>query len=138
MSATKQMLGGPIPLAAPAGASLTVVGDDKHTSLVIGAGRTSRTGSAQPRDYIRVTLTPVGRYQLLTALLDWRYVEDDLPDENFVVLIAIDHPHAEEPARGLFDAGHWYFQDGRPVEPDRRVYAWAYSPGLPPKKGGRA
>jgi hypothetical protein len=135
----KRALSTPIPLASPAGASLTVVGDEKHTCLVIGAGRTSRAGAGQPRGYITISLSPIGREHLLTGLLDWRYADAELPDDNCRVLIAIDSPHSEEPAFGFHDADHWYFENGDRVdqEVNAPVYAWAHIPAMPAKKGGR-
>ncbi len=120
----------PIALQSPAGATLTVVHGKVHTALVLSTGRGIRPSKSS------VALSEIGRDQLLTALLDWRYIHDDLPDDDVRVILATEREadlHGE-PLYGSLADGLWYNDEGGLIE---GVYAWAHIPALPPmKKGG--
>lgn len=117
-----------IALASPENASLRVI-HGKKTCLAIALQR-----GRHFKTYISYDLSEIGHDQLLTALLDWRYVEDEKPDEETRVILAIDNPDSDEPVFGCLSEGHWWNEDGGRID---RVYAWAHIPGLPPKKEGK-
>ncbi|MCX6950583.1 MAG: hypothetical protein NTV51_00100, partial [Verrucomicrobia bacterium] len=56
----------PIALLSPSRSTLTVCHGRKHTCLAITSGR----------GITSLDLSEIGRDQLLTALLDWKYVAD--------------------------------------------------------------
>lgn len=126
----KRALSAPIPVANVQGATLLVVGNDQgRVSLVFSHGA----------EHIRAVLLPPARDQLVTALLDWRYVADELPDDDTRVMIAVDDDRTDEPDFGYHADGKWWYDDEPHLSPvEVRVYAWAHTPGLPPQKGARA
>jgi hypothetical protein len=69
----------------------------------------------------------------LEEKLVWYYVEDQLPDDGITVLMAIANDGTDEVYHGYRAGDGWLF-DGQAIA--GRVYAWAYSPAKPPKKGG--
>ncbi len=117
-----------IALASPTGATLTVVRGKKVTCLAIALQRGKHF-----KTYIGYDLTEIGCDQLLTALLDWRYTADELPDDDVRVVCALDSKDTGEPVFGHVTAGRWWDDDNMFLG---QVYAWAHVPALPPKKGG--
>lgn len=78
---------------------------------------------------------------LITQPIAWRFVDDEMPDDEIRVLVAFDDDDTGEPSFGYHSGGVWYFDDFDGASRDPRpvyapVYAWAHTPGLPPKKGG--
>lgn len=119
-----------IRLAAPSSATLQVVHGKKVTCLAIAMPR-----GRHYKTMIGYDLTAIGRDQLVTALLDWRWVQDELPPEGTYVLIACGGV-AYQPGFGFHKDGRWYFDAGEPVDGGVPVYAWAHAPAMPAKKGG--
>lgn len=76
-------------------------------------------------------------HHLITALsgfaLDWRRIQDDLPEENTACFIAFDpgQPFDQPEVREAWhDHGVWFFSDGG-GHVEGRVYAWAPMPAAP-------
>lgn len=82
------------------------------------------TGSERVGEVISVTFE---------EKLVWYYVEDQLPDDGITVLIAIENDGTDEVYHGSRAGDAWLF-DGQAIE--GRVYAWAYAPAKPAKRGG--
>lgn len=117
-----------IALASPKGATLRVVRGEKVTCLAVSLPR-----GAHFKTVVGYDLSEVGRDQLLTALLDWRYTADELPDDDTRVICALDSKHTDELEFGHHGDGQWWGDDHASLG---IVYAWAHIPALPPKKGG--
>lgn len=115
-----------IQLASPDDTVLRVINQDAKAALVVSTGTAHKLVTG-------FYLSEIGRDQLLTALLDWRYTADELPDDEVRVICALDNKHTDEPAFGHVSAGRWWDDDNIALG---QVYAWAHVPALPPKKGG--
>lgn len=119
-------------LASPSGCTIEVIRGKKITGLVV-----SRPQGKHRRAYISYEVGAIGLDQLVTALLDWHYVDDELPDDETTVMIA--SADTDEPGIGFHSGDAWYYAvDASPVDPKRHpVYAWAHVPGKPPQKEGQ-
>jgi hypothetical protein len=117
-----------IECASPTGTKAQVIHGAKETTLALILPR------GLHYKFVSIELSAMGRDQLLTALLDWRYVVDEMPDEETRVMLAIDSPDTDEPVLGCCSEGHWWNDEGGRIA---YVYAWAHIPGLPPKKEGK-
>ena len=77
-----------------------------------------------------------------SGALEWHYTEDELPDDEMRVLMALDSDHTEEPSFGYHAEDQWWLdeldQDGARMLCKLSVYAWAHTPAVPPKKQGGA
>ncbi|HEY0966957.1 MAG TPA: hypothetical protein VGD88_06180 [Opitutaceae bacterium] len=67
--------------------------------------------------------------------LDWKYVQDELPDDQTTCLIATDFDGSDEVEIAYCAGDVWLYPSGEAVTIP--VYAWAYAPSKPAKKGGR-
>lgn len=110
-----------IPVQTPAGATLLAVVHDDHTCIALQVGRRNAIHSFR--------LDRRGHAALLTALLDWRYCVDELPDDETTVLIA-------NSKCGLLFAYHadgawWCSETTAALAGD--TYAWAHVP-MPPER----
>ena len=105
---------------------LQVIHSEKQTTvaLILPRGKHFKT-------VLGYSMSDMGRDQLINALLDWRHVEDELPDDEVRVLIACDG--TGEPLFGFHSGGRWQFEDRTWTEEGVSVYAWAHVPGLPAK-----
>lgn len=116
-----------IALVSPADTTVRVINEGKKTTLVV-----SSTRGTHYKDVTGLYFSEIGRDQLLTALLEWRYVIDELPDDETRVMLAIG-VDTDEPIFGVHADENWWTDEGAVIAD---VYAWAHIPGLPPKKGG--
>ncbi|MCX6950582.1 MAG: hypothetical protein NTV51_00095 [Verrucomicrobia bacterium] len=118
----------PIRVKAPAGVKISVVHDREEACLAVSIPR-----GENYKTVVGYYLTELGKGQLLTALLDWRYVDDELPKDETIVLVAAScWTRACEAFR---KNGRWYHtHQGGPL--DEPVYAWTSTPFAPPQKGG--
>lgn len=97
------------------------------------------TLATQANDWARELDRLTGSERAGVAVLDtmvklvWHYVEDQLPDDDLTVLIAIENDGTDEVYHGSRAGDFWLF-DGQAIE--GRVYAWAYAPAKPARKGG--
>lgn len=131
MSATKKLLprlSPQIAVVEPKATTLVVVHGKNVTCLAFAITREKHFKTIVGYDF-----NNRGRDQLLTALLDWHHVEDELPDDKVRVLIACNE--TGEPLFGFYSAGHWHKEDWDEIGDPLSVYAWAHIPGLPAKKG---
>ncbi len=119
-----------IPLTAPKGATLTVIDGRKDTALAISIPR-----DRHYKTLIGYYLSADCREQLLAALLKWRYVEDELPEEETRVMLA--RRNCEELEFGGFSKGKFHNDDGAYFDSScDPVYAWAHVPAVPAERGG--
>jgi hypothetical protein len=68
----------------------------------------------------------------VSSIVTWIYVEDQLPDADTNVLVAAEGDDVFWPGY-LGEEDKWLTPEGLPFT--SRVYAWAYFPTMPPKKG---
>jgi len=66
---------------------------------------------------------------------EWHYLPE-LPDPDTTVLIATDNPDSDEILIGSYDSDHGDWWEDGSVMIEKPVYAWAYAPAKPAKKGG--
>lgn len=118
-----------IACSAPHAALLVVTNNRAKAKLTL-----SLTRRVERRNSVVASgaLDATGRDLLLTALLDWHYVEDELPDDEVRVLIAV--TDSGEPDFGCLLAGRWQFENQAWSDCGVSVYAWAHAPGVPAKK----
>ena len=127
--AKEPRLGPAIAFASPHGVTLRVIHGMKETCLAISLPR-----GAHFKTIVGYDLSAIGRDQLVTALLDWRYVDEDMPDDECRVMLACSGD-TDEPVYGAHADGAWYNDEGGRIE---GVYAWAHTVALPPQKKGGA
>lgn len=100
------------------------------------------TLAAQANDWARELDRLTGSERVMEGMpgtveekLVWHYVEDQLPDDDLTVLIAIENDGTDEVYHGSKAGDAWLF-DGQAIA--GRVYAWAYAPAKPAKKARAA
>lgn len=77
--------------------------------------------------------------------IEWVYIaEEGFPDADTTVLIAFDHPDSDEIEIGAWTGEKWVdthsgfeFNEGHLEDQMGLVYAWAYAPSKPPRRGSK-
>lgn len=112
-----------IPLLDTAGMHATVSNTDAKTMVVVSIP------NGRFRSLVHFTMSHESRDLFASALLDWRYVADEMPDADTALLLSFDDG---ETAQGFWDGENWCLPNGAVFV--FAPYAWAHMPSPAPMK----
>lgn len=97
-----------------------------------GADRQLSSGWADTLEWQKDGWRAIARHVDATAVT-WIYCDDELPDDDTTVLLAIDDDGSDEVEIGYHSGDRWLLSNCMRA---RGVYAWAHAPAKPATKGG--
>lgn len=116
----------PIPCLDARGMHLTIANTGRKTAIAVSVPR------GRERTVVTFHIGADAREELASALLDWRFVDEELPDDDVQVCVAVRDPDGE----CYFFLGHhsgtrWVCEDELETPFAGEVYAWAHVPAVP-------
>jgi hypothetical protein len=113
-----------IPLTNPPRGALVLLDGERSHVLALRLEHTR---------VLTIEMDGAARDALTDACLRWQSPQDELPDEEVTLLLGLDSPDTDEVVLGYRDGGLWIRDSGQVIRQD--VYAWAYAPVAPKKRG---